>query len=273
MAIPSNGKWGHGRCPRGGGWLELHVSAWREGLAREGDGGKVRSFIEEGIACTKLKNTPSRSNLDFGGLRNRWRVSNTGYMDLQVLENWELNTNLCRMPIVCFGSECGWMSSTILLWSLIFWGLQLSPPPGILLSRGPPGTCTPSRSHSEFLVPKEFDAPKAPSLLSRPAWVPHLGLPPRESWCVQPSLGVDEGLFIKDRGGDGMWELEWSYVCARPLEMLTWARVGVCDGAGSLCHQGLEWNFDECKNFKIKPGLPGHYKGIFIKRGGITYFI
>lgn len=37
-------------------------------------------FTAEGIACAKVKNTSSGWNLDFWGLRNRWRVSNTKYV-------------------------------------------------------------------------------------------------------------------------------------------------------------------------------------------------
>lgn len=106
---------------------------------------------------------------------------------------------------------------------------------------GPPGTCAPLRSHSELALR---------NLMPQRPWVylqgPRGSLTwvylPRESWCVQTSFEwVVEGLFIEDEEGDWMWEQECSRVCARPLEMLIWARVGrrrgaAYDGLASLCH-------------------------------------
>lgn len=58
-----------------------HVFQHGEELAGEGDGGKASLFTAEETACAKVKNIPSRSNLDFEGLMHRWRVSNTRFMD------------------------------------------------------------------------------------------------------------------------------------------------------------------------------------------------
>lgn len=45
-------------------------------------------------------------------------------------------------------------------------------------------------------------------------------------------------------------------------------------GLTSGCHQGPEWrNFDEHKDSKIKVGFPDYYKGIFIKRGDVSYLV
>lgn len=56
-------------------------------LAGEGDGGKARLFTAEETACAKVKNIPSRSNLDFEGPRNRWRVKVYGLTSSRELES------------------------------------------------------------------------------------------------------------------------------------------------------------------------------------------
>lgn len=58
-------------------------------LAREGDGGRVGPFTAEITAYGKVKNIPSRWNLDLGGFRSRWRVRNSRNIHLQVFENWK----------------------------------------------------------------------------------------------------------------------------------------------------------------------------------------
>lgn len=46
------------------------------------------------------------------------------------------------------------------------------------------------------------------------------------------------------------------------------------DGLAFLSHfKVCDWNLEESKNFEIRSGLLGPCEGIFIKRGGITYFI
>ena len=39
-----------------------------------------------------------------------------------------------------------------------------------------------------------------------------------------------------------------------------------------LCHQALEWNCEEVKHSKVKPGLAHHYEGIFTEGGDVTCF-
>lgn len=41
----------------------------------------------------------------------------------------------------------------------------------------------------------------------------------------------------------------------------------------SLCHQLLERNIEEPDSSTIEVGLPGCYKEVFVKIGGITYVI
>lgn len=184
------------------------------------------------------------------------------------------------MPIVSLDPERGWMSSTTLLWILLLIGPQFgSPQPYSALwderSMKPPGTCIPLRSHSELLAPG-IRCPNGPEFTFNACVGPSLDLP---SWCVQPRLeGMDKELFIEDKEEDWMWGLQCSCVCLQgPLRCWSEPELGGEGGQhgvglASWCRQGLEWrNCDEHKDSKIKVGLPGHYKGIFIKRGGVTY--
>lgn len=44
-------------------------------------------------------------------------------------------------------------------------------------------------------------------------------------------------------------------------------------GLASLGHQALEWNFEESRYSKIKPGLPYCHEGIIIQIRGVTYVL